>query len=242
MMRISVRNDDLAIRYTNYALFSCKDRDKQRLGPRRIACLSNGSWSDSPPHCRKVCELLRETEGLRILYTHGLDEGSIAIFHCFAPKLRSGVSRATCKEGQWTDHPPTCTLPSCSLGKIFQVLPENVIPVLDGVVSDTLPFNFTLHLTCEEGLRLSGIDTAKCISDGSWQISRVQCVTGCPNPVKTKDSELLVEPDKDFYRFGESVTLACSPGYVLSSEVVRLMCLGSNWSETELPHCEEEWE
>ncbi|GIY40030.1 protein lev-9 [Caerostris darwini] len=69
---------------------------------------------------------------------------------------------------------------------------------------------------------------------------QLQCVAGCPNLLKTKDPELLVKPDKDFYRFGESVTLACNPGYVLSSEVVRLMCLGSTWSETELRHCQEE--
>ncbi|GIY40025.1 protein lev-9 [Caerostris darwini] len=132
------------------------------------------------------------------------------------------------------------TVPSCSLDSLFRIVPENVVPVMDNVTSDTLPFNYTLQLTCDGGLRINDIETATCGSEG-WQISKVQCVAGCPNLLKTKDPELLVVPDKDFYRFGESVALACSPGYVLSSEVVRLMCLGSTWSETELPHCQQEW-
>ncbi|GIY29384.1 protein lev-9, partial [Caerostris extrusa] len=112
--------------------------------------------------------------------------------------------------------------------------------------------------TCEEGEWVDPVPTCtlpSCSLDSLFRIvpenvvpvmdnrgmanSRVQCVAGCPNPLKTKDSELLVEPDKDFYRFGESVTLACSPGYVLSSEVVRLMCLGST-CDSQKPQCFED--
>ncbi|GIY09637.1 hypothetical protein CDAR_303581 [Caerostris darwini] len=186
-----------------------------------------------------MCPHLNESEGMHISYTDNFNEGSIASFHCVFPRERTGISRTTCRNGEWVDPMPTCTLLSCSLDSLFRIVPENVVPVMDNVTSDTLPFNYTLQLTCDGGLRISGIETATCGSEG-WQISRVQCVAGCPNPLKTKDPELLVEPHKDFYRFGESVTLACNPGYVLSSEVVRLMCLGSTWSETQLPHCQEE--
>ncbi|GIY62532.1 protein lev-9, partial [Caerostris darwini] len=84
-----------------------------------------------------------------------------------------------------------------------------------------------------------GHSTLTCLSNGQWSDNAPRCesVSGCPRPLKTEDIELLVEPDKDFYRFGESITLACNPGFVLSSEVIRPMCLGSTWSETNLPHC-----
>ncbi|KAF8781761.1 Complement factor H like protein [Argiope bruennichi] len=122
-----------------------------------------------------VCPIIIETEGMSVSYTNGLDEGSVAGFHCLLPRIRSGVARTTCKaNGEWANPP------------------------------------------------------AKCI-----------CVAGCGLP-KTENSEMIIEPHKKFYRFGESVSLSCTSGYVLSSEVVRLMCLGTSWSETVLPECIEE--
>ncbi|GIY68622.1 uncharacterized protein CDAR_287101 [Caerostris darwini] len=141
-----------------------------------------------------------------------------------------GPNVLTCLiDGRWSGNPPRCQIPSCTLDSLFRIVPENVVPVMDNVTSDTLPFNYTLQLTCEGGLRISGIETATCGSEG-WQISRVQCVApAVPNPLKTKAPELLVEPDKDFYRFGESVTSLQSrirPQFEWSSAHVFWVLLG----------------
>ncbi|XP_055934523.1 sushi, von Willebrand factor type A, EGF and pentraxin domain-containing protein 1-like [Argiope bruennichi] len=222
------------------AMFTCKDHNKKIDGPNIVICLSNGQWSGSPPKCKTVCPIIIETEGMSVSYTNGLDEGSVAGFHCLLPRIRSGVARTTCKaNGEWANPPAKCILPSCTLEQLFEVVPENVVPVMDDVTSDTLPYNFTLQLTCDNNMMLSGSNVAKCRQDGTWQVSKVQCVAGCGLP-KTENSEMIIEPHKKFYRFGESVSLSCTSGYVLSSEVVRLMCLGTSWSETVLPECIEE--
>ncbi|GBN16503.1 Sushi, von Willebrand factor type A, EGF and pentraxin domain-containing protein 1 [Araneus ventricosus] len=218
------------------ALFLCKDDHKKLDGPNTVTCLSNGQWSSGPPICKTTCPMIEETEGMSVSYTKGVDEGSIAAFHCLEPRTRTGVPRTTCKNnGSWTHPPARCTLLSCPLDQLFDVVPANVVPVMEGVASDTLPYNFTLRLTCEDNMMLSGSDVAKCGQDGKWQVSSIQCISGCVLP-RIENSELIIEPDKSFYRFGESVVLSCSTGYVLNSDAVRLMCLGTSWSEN-VPEC-----
>ncbi|GIY61486.1 protein lev-9 [Caerostris extrusa] len=171
--------------------------------------------------------------------------GSTAAFQCLPPRVRTGVSHTTCRKGEWVDPVPTCTFPSCTLDSLFEIVPENVVPIMDNINSDTLPFNFTLQLTCQGGLRISDIETAKCGSEGSWQISRVLCVSGCSHPLKT---ELLVEPDKDFYRFGRwlAVQVTSSARKWFGSCVWVLLgykqsCRTANKNEGELMELKKRW-
>ncbi|GFY13137.1 protein lev-9 [Trichonephila clavipes] len=108
---------------------------------------------------------------------------------------------------------------------------------MNTVPSENVPFNSTITLTCEKGWNLSGPNKAKCGPNGVWQVSKVKCVAGCPYPVSSHDSDLIIDPNKDQYRLGELVTLSCPAGQILSSEVVRLLCLNSGWSQDDLPHC-----
>ncbi|GBM50638.1 hypothetical protein AVEN_86331-1, partial [Araneus ventricosus] len=165
---------------------------------------------------------------------------STAIFFCKDDhKKLDGPNIVTCLlNGQWSSVPPICKISSCPLDQLFDVVPANVVPVMEGVASDTLPYNFTLRLICEDNMMLSGSDVAKCGQDGKWQVSSIQCISGCVLP-RIENSELIIEPDKSFYRFGESVVLSCSTGYVLNSDAVRLMCLGTSWSEN-VPACRKE--
>ncbi|GIX75078.1 hypothetical protein CEXT_176791 [Caerostris extrusa] len=100
---------------------------------------------------------------------------------------------------------------------------------MDNVTSDTLPFNYTLQLTCDGGLRISGIETATCgsedgkspecsVSSLPYFTELCERVAGCPNPLKTKDPELLVEPDKDFLQILRVCHVCLQSGYVLSSK------------------------
>lgn len=53
---------------------------------------------------------------------------------------------------------------------------------------------------------------------------------------KDETPNLIVDPEKDYYTFGDSVILTCPPGQKLTSEVVKMMCLGNRWSNT-VPNC-----
>ncbi|GIY24789.1 protein lev-9 [Caerostris darwini] len=91
------------------AVFSCKDENKKIVGSHMLICFSNGTWSDNPPRCQTMCPRLNESEGMYISYTDNSYEGSIALFHCLTPRVRTGVSHTTCWKGEWVDPMPTCT-------------------------------------------------------------------------------------------------------------------------------------
>ncbi|GFT93264.1 protein lev-9 [Trichonephila clavipes] len=156
------------------------------------------------------CPEIPQTDGMAISYTSDQNIGSIAAFHCLQLHVRTGVSHTTCKQnGEWKDPIPTCALPTCLVDSLFKIVPENVVPDMNTVPSENVPFNSTITLTCEKGLKLSGPNKAKCGPNGVWQVSKVKCVAGCPYPVSSHDSDLIIDPNKDQYRLGELVTLSC---------------------------------
>ncbi|GIY83787.1 sushi, von Willebrand factor type A, EGF and pentraxin domain-containing protein 1, partial [Caerostris darwini] len=90
------------------ASFSCKDKNKKVVGSNVLTCKPNGKWSGNPPRCQMTCPHLNASEGMYISYTDKLNEGSIAVFVCLPPKVRTGVSHKTCRKGEWVDPVPTC--------------------------------------------------------------------------------------------------------------------------------------
>ncbi|GFT38807.1 protein lev-9 [Nephila pilipes] len=224
--------------FNSSAFFSCKGPHLELVGTRVRTCMSNGQWSGFKPQCKKLCPKIPEVEGMTVSYNKGLSIGSVAAFHCFSPRARSGVPHTTCKQnGEWNDPIPVCTLPNCLVDSLFKIVPEYVVPDMESISSEYVPFNSTISLKCEDGLRLNGPDKAKCGQNGEWEVSKVQCMNGCSQPEKAKDSELIIEPNKDFYRLGELIMLSCPAGQTLSSEEFRLMCLVTGWSQNNLPHC-----
>ncbi|GFR27794.1 protein lev-9 [Trichonephila clavata] len=239
-----LEDGDFVIQYDNEqfvnssAIFSCKGSNQKLVGSRVLTCMPNGQWSGYKPQCEKLCPEIPETEGMTITYTSDQSIGSLAVFHCFAPRVRTGVSRTTCEQnGEWKDPVPTCTLPTCLIDDLFKIVSKNVVPDMKTVSSENVPFNSTIDLTCEHGYWLSGYNKAKCGPNGIWEVSKAECFTGCPYPVNSQDSDLMIDPNRDHYRRGELVTLSCPSGQILSSEVVRLLCLNSGWSQSDLPHC-----
>ncbi|XP_071035623.1 sushi, von Willebrand factor type A, EGF and pentraxin domain-containing protein 1 [Parasteatoda tepidariorum] len=221
-------------------LFTCKNSNTKLEGPNLLTCLSNGEWSGHPPRCvSKGCPQLPETGTMLITYSpEDRARGSTATFHCFQPSVRKGNSFIKClPNGEWSGVVPTCTLPSCQMEKLFEHVPENVVPNMINVTNGTLPYGFELQLTCEGDLRLTEPATAKCGRNGDWEVPKVSCVPGCTSIQVPADSNLIIDPERAFYRFGEFVSLYCNPGHVLSAEVERLMCLRDGWSENTIPTC-----
>ncbi|GFY50648.1 protein lev-9 [Trichonephila inaurata madagascariensis] len=209
-----LEDDDLHIEYDNEqfvhssAVFSCKGPNQKLIGSRILTCLPNGQWSGVKPLCEKLCPEIPETDGMAISYTANQNKGSIATFHCFSPRVRTGVSHTT--------------LPTCLVDSLFRIAPENEVAA---VSSENVPFSSTVTLKCEGGLKLIGPDKAKCRNNGAREVSKVQCFSGYNRPLDIQDSDLIIEPNKDFYSLGETVAMSCPAGQILSSETVYLFCL-----------------
>ncbi|GFU53427.1 u31-Liphistoxin-Lth1a_1, partial [Nephila pilipes] len=96
-------------------------------------------------------------------------------------------------------------------------------------------------LSCKQRHKvLVGRDRLRCLPRGQWSShirSRCEDVPGCIPPLKSTDSKLFIEPNKQFYRYGEMVLLSCPVGTILSSEVVRIFCQRTGWSQKDLPEC-----
>ncbi|KAG8195193.1 hypothetical protein JTE90_027937 [Oedothorax gibbosus] len=221
------------------ALFSCKDPKHKVFGPKILTCLPSGQWSGDPPQCLKLCPELQETEGLVIRYNDDRKTGSTANFNCILPRTLVGVSTTTCKRnGEWADAMPVCQMPSCTLEDLYSVLPEYVIHDIDSVKGDFVPYDVSIGLKCEDNKRLIGSsNTAKCKHEGKWEIGKVQCVIGCTPVEKIPDSEVVIDPEEEFYRIGQMVTFSCIPGHKLTTEIERIMCLPHGWSQKVSPNC-----
>uniref|UniRef100_A0A3P9LPN6 Complement component C7 n=1 Tax=Oryzias latipes TaxID=8090 RepID=A0A3P9LPN6_ORYLA len=96
-----------------------------------------------------------------------------------------------------------------------------------------------VEYSCIEGFYLSGDAVATCLDDQTWRTGAKLCKSstcGTP-PVK---GLVLATPSKAVYQIGESVSLSCPEGSVLSSEESTIMCTPSlQWSPSPGDiHCE----
>uniref|UniRef100_A0A8C7YVE9 Complement component C7 n=1 Tax=Oryzias sinensis TaxID=183150 RepID=A0A8C7YVE9_9TELE len=96
-----------------------------------------------------------------------------------------------------------------------------------------------VQYSCIEGFYLSGDAVATCADDQTWRTEAKLCKSstcGTP-PVK---GLVLATPSKAVYQIGESVSLSCPEGSVLSSEESTIMCTPSlQWSPSPGDiHCE----
>ncbi|XP_035208197.1 sushi, von Willebrand factor type A, EGF and pentraxin domain-containing protein 1-like [Stegodyphus dumicola] len=139
-----------------------------------------------------------------------------------------------------TTQPPTSSNtdgPPCSLESLYQGLPDKVIILGDQLDNDVVPYGTSVPLACEDGLRLQAKAEAKCKEYQKWKIPSVRCVSGCGPIPKADNSQLIIEPEKEFYVFGEAVIFSCPLGHTLTSELQLVVCLGNTWSADEFPDC-----
>ena len=73
-----------------------------------------------------------------------------------------------------------------------------------------------------------------------WYFFSTLChvsISGCPSFSKPRDG--TVDPEKDWYEFGESVTLFCRRGFNLIGNE-RLICLRTGVWSAQIPTCSDE--
>ncbi|KFM75588.1 hypothetical protein X975_07881, partial [Stegodyphus mimosarum] len=224
------------------AKISCLSTLRKLNGSDVLRCLENGRWSDVPDCIDIECRAFQANEDMEIQYTQDRKVGSSANFHCFSPGVLSGKSTLKClSNGDWSGDKPSCLRPSCSLKSLHEGLPENIVIGGDQPNDDVIPYGTSLPLACEDGLRPEGRDglrpEAKCSEDQKWKIPSVRCVSGCGRIPKPANSQLIIEPEKDLYVFGESAKFSCPTGHTLTSELQLVVCLSNTWSAEEFPDC-----
>ncbi|XP_035208200.1 P-selectin-like isoform X3 [Stegodyphus dumicola] len=219
------------------AKISCLTTLQKLNGSDVLRCLENGRWSHVPDCIDIECPAFEENEDMQIQYTQDRKVGSSANFHCFSPAVLSGKSTLKClSNGEWSGNTPSCLRPSCSLKSLYEKLPEKIVIGQDQPNND-IPYGTNIPLACDDGLRPEGKAEAKCEEDQKWTIPRVRCVSGCGPIPKADNSQLIIEPEKEFYVFGESVIFSCPTGHSLTSELQLVVCISNTWSADEFPDC-----
>lgn len=186
------------------------------------------------------CPEIEEIEKLTVSYSQNRKFGSRATFHCFSPYMRNGPSYVTCEaSGFWSGPPSSCYLPTCSMESLYDIIPEGVVPLVDGDIDENLPFGYEIRLGCDEdGKVLRGGNTALCSTEGKWRTGNdFECVQGCTSLAKKNGSELVISPNKDFYSMGESIIFSCPKGKDLTIDVQRILCFQGHWTPNTIPDC-----
>ncbi|GAB6025258.1 peptidase domain containing associated with muscle reproteinration 1 [Chamberlinius hualienensis] len=114
--------DDSIINYENFdgeifksgviIMYECEPQHLL-IGPSKITCLDNLTWSSIPPQCIKVCEKYLEVENSRIRHNNFNDNiyrsGTTVAYECHQLYYLSGPSELTCLDNfTWSSEPPQC--------------------------------------------------------------------------------------------------------------------------------------
>ncbi|XP_076345495.1 uncharacterized protein LOC143244526 isoform X2 [Tachypleus tridentatus] len=113
-----------------------------------------------------------------------------------------------------------------------------------------------VRFDCPQGYVVNGSSTIKCLPSGEWSDDEPTCVSEdnsssnvqmaliipkdqCSRPDISRRQGLLLNPDKQRYRYAEKVTFHCKAPHKIKfgSAVMTCMDAGS-WSTNNFPHCE----
>nr|XP_025034356.1 complement receptor type 1 [Pelodiscus sinensis] len=201
-----------------YVNYSCEPGYALR-GEASIYCTTSGTWSHPSPLCEDGCGVPTRLSfaELRNEYKNQTNFviGATAKYTC-----RPGYSRhpriqpiITCLENRsWSKAPEFCKRKSCG----HPGEPEN-----GRVILTETEFGSTANFTCDEGHRLIGWPSIRCVLFGlrvAWSrdlptCERILC-NPPPNIPNGKHSGVLV----DEFSYGSAVTYACDNGYPLTGE------------------------
>uniref|UniRef100_A0A4Q8K2M2 U31-Liphistoxin-Lth1a_1 n=1 Tax=Liphistius thaleban TaxID=1905330 RepID=A0A4Q8K2M2_9ARAC len=222
------------------AVFHCSASLKRR-GPVSVSCQASGTWSDTIPSCSKpMCPEIPESDSVIITYNGDRNIQSTASFRCANPEfILIGPEIIYCLATEkWNQEPPKCKYVTCNVEAIFESLPEGVVPKVENLETGVLPVGYELDLQCDsENRHVVGKDKVSCEPTGLWSVGAVKCELGCGPLKKKADSNLIISPEKETYKFGDSVELSCPKNEVLTKDVFRIVCLSNGWSEDDIPDC-----
>ncbi|XP_056305905.1 sushi, von Willebrand factor type A, EGF and pentraxin domain-containing protein 1 [Danio aesculapii] len=208
-------------------------RYKCNLGLRRasgsdiIRC-QGGEWTKLALRCqRKSCGSAGEISFGRFQYT-GVSFGDSARAICQEGYELIGPEERVCRDGGWDGRTPVCEPVYCPPP------PE----VRDAEVSDfrneDVPVGHMVSYHCQTGA-LIGTRDLYCTPNGTWSGPAPLCKDiSCPHPNVPRGYRM--RGFRSVYKYGNSVTIACSPGLRLYGESFVTCGADGNWTP-KLPEC-----
>ncbi|XP_009295403.2 sushi, von Willebrand factor type A, EGF and pentraxin domain-containing protein 1 isoform X1 [Danio rerio] len=208
-------------------------RYKCNLGLRRasgsdiIRCQA-GEWTKLALRCqRKSCGSAGEISFGRFQYS-GVLFGDSARAICQEGYELIGPEERVCRDGGWDGRIPVCEPVYCPPP------PE----VKDAEVSDfrneDVPVGHMVSYRCQTGA-LIGTQDLYCTTNGTWSGPAPLCKDiSCPRPDIPRGSRM--RGFRSVYKYGNTVTIACSPGLRLYGESFVTCGADGNWTP-KLPEC-----
>ncbi|XP_041712208.2 complement receptor type 2 isoform X3 [Coregonus clupeaformis] len=213
-------------------------------GAQQLTCGPDGQWQPQLPRClpsvREItCNAPKAQEwrlinGLKPVYR----SGDSLSFSCKDLYYLNGSITVTCGvKGKWTPSIPQCTLIKCPILNITNGMPSS---------KHRRP-GLNVTINCSKGNQLKGAALIKCSRSGEWMEEIPQCVSEgrqaqtvvpaevtCPAPSVANGVKLS---EVSVYRVKDSVTLACSEGFLLTG-AQQLTCGPDGQWQPKLPLCQ----
>uniref|UniRef100_A0A8C2PBT7 Sushi, von Willebrand factor type A, EGF and pentraxin domain containing 1 n=1 Tax=Capra hircus TaxID=9925 RepID=A0A8C2PBT7_CAPHI len=138
--------------------YQCFPGYKLHGSPSR-KCLSNSSWSGSPPSCLP-CKCSPPTIQSGVVNGTDVGCGKAAQIQCFKGFQLLGLSEITCEaDGQWSSDFPRCEHPSCGSPPMI----PNAFIIERGSLEENV-----ITYTCKPGYVIQGSSDLICTEKGTW--------------------------------------------------------------------------
>lgn len=196
-------------------------------GISELSCQDKGNWSAEEPACTPIsCGTPDKME-------NGYFTGDVYKFKntveyfCNDGFGLEGESNRTCHaDGTWKPDTPHCVRLSCPAPNII----ENGY-----TTGKDYYFESVITHTCNDGYRIFGDDTQRCVSSLTWSGHGPVCERmPCPKPFPVHNGII----DGDSFLFGDDISITCNIGYELIGTANRVCQPDGNWSG-DAPTCDE---
>ncbi|XP_052500473.1 sushi, von Willebrand factor type A, EGF and pentraxin domain-containing protein 1 [Budorcas taxicolor] len=191
--------------------YQCFPGYKLHGSPSR-KCLSNSSWSGSPPSCLP-CKCSPPTIQSGAVNGTDVSCGKAAQIRCFKGFQLLGLSEITCEaDGQWSSDFPRCEHPSCGS--------PPTIPNAFIIERSSLDENVITY-TCKPGYVIQGSSDLICTEKGMWSQPYPVCEPlSCGPPPSVSNAVVTGEA----YTYESQVKLRCLEGYMMDTEIDTFTC------------------
>eukprot|EP00079_Xenopus_tropicalis_P034931 XP_017948702.1 PREDICTED: E-selectin [Xenopus tropicalis] len=220
--------------YNSNCSFSCSE-GFTLTGPNSLQCTSSGSWSSDVPACKAVdCPhlVVPELGSMECKDEYGrFQYNSNCSFSCKEGFTLTGSNSLQCiSSGSWGSDVPTCEAVAC---------PDIPVPEHGFIKCEDdygkFQYNSNCSVSCNEGFFLTGSDSLKCTSSGSWSSDVPACEAVQCETLKDPENGHVKCPEKSEYNSTCSYT--CAEGYNLVG-LSEVQCLASGDWMSPPPICE----
>lgn len=220
--------------YNSACDFSCEAGYKLN-GSDRVQCTASKEWTSQSPVCEAVkCHTLEAPQN-GSMNCSDFRYNSSCQFSCAEGFDLKGAESLTCRaSGQWTGEPPQCEAIKCESPKTVDHGVLNCTQPIESLV-----YNSTCLLSCEEGFVLNTTGSLQCTASGKWSAETPTCkaVTCNPLTVLKKDFMNCSHPFEHF-AYKSKCSFYCPEGHLSGSS--SLECNSSGKWTAEIPICKED--